>query len=46
MNSGIWRVEVRNREVVMLGERERERENWEDGKIEPMLDTGCRGNLR
>ena len=27
------------------GEREREREEWEQGKLEAILDTGCRGNL-
>ena len=32
----------RNREVIMLGCEE---EKWEDGKIEAILDTGCRGNV-
>ena len=32
----------RNREAAMLGG---EREEWEDGKIEAIMDIGYRGNL-
>ena len=33
-----------NREAVMLGD-ERKRKQWEEGKIEAILDTRYRGNV-